>query len=181
MSRIYKTSSEDQRRLEKFNETFALVLQRAKEHYLYDSDSDSNSDDSSNGRPNPYLPQLNVLYEIGERLEARQRVVLEDITINFGVVKTIDDFSEYECYNYFRFLKQDLVVVANALWPRLSPYLESDNPERINVGNRYIAHYETCLCAFLYKMLFPQRVRGHAEQFFCIRKSKLSVMIRFFW
>jgi DDE superfamily endonuclease len=180
MSRIYKTSSEDQRRFEIFNETFSKVLQRAKDHYLSDSDSDSDSDDSSQFQPNPYLAQLYALFDVGERLEAQQRVLLEDITIDFGIVKTIDDFSEYECYNYFRFLKQDLQVVANLLWPRLSPYLQSEDPEKIYVGNRYVAHYETCFCAYLYKMSFPNRLRGHGEQFFCIRKSKLSAMIRFF-
>ena len=135
----------------------------------YNSDSDSNSDsDDSFGkrRQNPYVPTLIELVGIGEALQERQNVILEDLTIDFGVVKTIEDFSDYECFNYFRFLKQDLIVVVNLLWPRLSPYLGSDNQEKIQVGNRYVAHYESCFCAFLYKMLYPCRLSGHAEFFF---------------
>ena len=63
------------------------------------------------------------------------------------------------------------------MWPRLSPYLRSQNSNRIEVGNRYVAHYETCLCAYLYKMSRPSRLVGDAERFFGIRKSKLSQMI----
>jgi hypothetical protein len=187
MSRIIRTSSEDRRRYAIVNNTFEKVLRRARVHYLLnqnDSDSDSNSDsddsrDEDGGR-NPFLPTLQSLARIGEALEERQNIVLEDETINFGAVKLIDDFTNYECNHHFRFMKDDLKVTANLLWPRLSPYLRSNDIERIPVGNRYIAHYETCLCAYLYKMSYPRRLRGDAESFFCIRKSKLSAMIRFF-
>ena len=95
-------------------------------------------------------------------------------------MKRIDDFSESDCLMYFRFLKVDLKIVAEQLWPRLSPYLNSFDQARIYVGDRYVAHYETCLCLYLYKMSHPNRLRCDTEHFFGIRKSKLSRMIIFF-
>jgi hypothetical protein len=105
---------------------------------------------------------------------------LEDETILFGQTKRIDDFSDSDCLMYFRFLKVDLKIVAEQLWPRLSPYLNSIDQSRILVGDRYVAHYETCLCLYLYKMSYPSRLRCDCERFFGIRKSKLSRMTIFF-
>jgi hypothetical protein len=184
MSRMIRNSSEDRRRYEQVSETLDRVLTKTREHYLwYDSESDdddSEDDEDMYRQINPYVPTLQALADIGMVLQERQNIAIEDFTINFGVIKTIDSFSDYECVYYFRFLKEDLVDVARQLWPRLSPFLGSDDPQKIYVGNRYVAHYETCLCAYFFKMSFPCRLRGHAEKMFCTRKSKLSCMIRFF-
>jgi hypothetical protein len=186
------TSSEDRRRLIKLKGAFVAVLaslqletlSQIEKLALEDNDNDDNDDQFVQGYDEgEYFVQdavSTVLVPLGGLVQQQTNRVhrpLEDDSIQFGMMKTINDFSDSDCQLYFRFLKVDLLNIANQLWPRLSPYLQSLNSNRIEVGNRYIAHYETCLCAYLYKMSRPSRLVGDAERFFGIRKSKLSQMI----
>ena len=179
------TSSEDRRRLEKIKMAVALVLVRVHAETIRLASIDEDDDDNDGiGVVNSYLsgviPDVLVpLLRLAHQQYARVVLPLVDESITFGMIKTIDDFSESDCQFYFRFLKEDLKIVARQLWPRISLYLQSENPAEIKVGGGYIAHYETCLCVYLFKMSRPQRLIGDAERFFGIRKSKLSRMIIF--
>ncbi|MDX1903259.1 MAG: transposase family protein [Thermonemataceae bacterium] len=178
-------SIEDRKKLLRVNSlfqyTFIAAYRRKRELELeYNSDDDDDDDNNEQTNRNPYVDPLRVLWVIGYHQRARVLCPIEDDNIVFGQTKTINNFTEHECLLYFRFLKDDLIEVANQLWPRLRIYLNSNDVRRIEVGNKYIAHYETCLCAYLFKMSHPCRLIGEVESFFGIRKSKLSQMIRFF-
>ena len=185
MSRRNWSSTEDRRKLHRIDRIFRLVLQRAHVHNigthdLYYNDSDSEDSFDYDDLPpliNPYIDSLRDLVPIANQQHERVHGGLEEDGITFNETKVIDDFSESDCHMYFRFLKNDLIDVAIQLWPRLSPYLDSVNPARIEVGDRYIAHYETCFCLYLYKMSYPSRLRCDCERFFGLRKSKLSRML----
>ena len=179
MSRRCWNSVEDRRKLAKIDHIFQSALALAHAHQInkQNDDSDESNDDDDE---NAYLPVLRNIANVAKNQYNRVHVILEDDTIEFGQTKTINDFSASECLAYFRFLKEDLVIVARHLWPRLSVFLNSDNPERVPVGKRYVAHYETCLCLYLFKMARPVRLRYDCERFFGIRKSKLSRMMIFF-
>jgi DDE superfamily endonuclease len=188
------SSSEDRRKLQRIESLYHDIASLANDWNMSRqssdsssesdssvSDSSSSSDDDGNTQlENPYLGPMRTVHELLQQQQSRVHGVYEDEVIDFGQMKTIEDFSESDCINYFRFLKSDLIDVSQQLWPRLSGFLNTNNPERIAVGGRYIAHYETCLCVYLYKMSRPSRLIGDAEKFFGIRKSKLSRMIRFF-
>jgi DDE superfamily endonuclease len=184
------SSSEDRLRLETTTTVFISILSRVYVDMLIKICRDinfANDDDDNDGdgiRSNIYTSIVisNILSPIWTMLQQQYHRVmmpLED-DIEFGMMKTIEDFSESVCFAYFRFCKEDLILFAQQLWPRISRYLQSNDAARIMVGNGYVAHYETCLCLYLYKMARPFRVRDDVEHFFGIRKSKASRMIRFF-
>ena len=185
MSRRIWNSVEDRRKLAQVDRLFQDVFDRARAHHIshqndydFDSDLDQSMDDDDN--VNVYSHVLREVSNIATHQYNRVHNVLEDDTIEFGQTKTIADFNESDCIMYFRFLKEDLEIVAQQLWPRLSEFLNSDNQEIIQVGGSYTAHYETCLCLYLFKMSHPCRLRCDCEKFFGIRKSKLSRMMIFF-
>ena len=189
MSRRCWNSVEDRRKLAKVDRLFQDVLERAYRHRIsqhmeeiddYDSDSDQSMDIEVEQNGNVYTNALRQVAHLANGQYNRVYGALEDEMIEFGQTKIINDFSDSDCLMYFRFLKVDLKIVAELLWPRLVPYLNSHDQRRIHIGDRYVAHYETCLCVYLFKMSHPCRLRSDCEHFFGIRKSKLSRMIIFF-
>lgn len=182
MSRRFFSSCEDRRKLNQINNLFSLVMvQQITQSNNDTSDSDAyssaDSDDSetdNEDNDNNFLAVATGLALTAIQQQHRTMNILEDEGIEFQQNKTIDDFSDSDCQMYFRFLKCDLQATAIMLWPRLSPYLNSVNPAIIEVGNRYVTHYETCLCAYLFKLSHASWLRCDAERFFGMRKSKLS-------
>jgi DDE superfamily endonuclease len=167
MSRRYWWSSEDKRRYDILEEAFEAIYGC----YAVTSITSATNDD------NPYYaPMIQIATEI-EALSIRMFTPLENLTIAFGRMHRISDFNDSDCQFNFRFLKCDLQEIANQLWPRLSPYLNSVDPTRIDVGDRYVAHYETCFCLYLYKLSYPRQLVDDCECFFGLRKSHLSRMI----
>jgi hypothetical protein len=109
------------------------------------SDDDSSDDDSSFGSSDGSVV-YDTLLAFGElyleQLEHNNRPISHDIV--YGRRLRIEDFSDSECLIDFRFRKNDLQTVADALWPRLKPFL-NDNKEHISLENKYHAPYETIL------------------------------------
>ena len=64
---------------------------------------------------------------------------------------------------YFCMFKANLMIVSQQLWPRLSPFLNSINENRIVTQNWYVAPFETCLCVYVFKMSHPCRLRFDTE------------------
>ena len=156
MSRRRRNSVEDRRKLQKIDHLFFTALEQAhalriseQQTFENDSDSDQSMDCYLQVEENIYLPTLIAIAEIAKMQHSRVYAILEDTTIEFGQTKTIDDFSDSDSQMYFRFLKADLKIVAQQLWPRLSPFLNSDNPERIPVGNRTLLITRR-VCAYIY-------------------------------
>jgi len=104
---------------------------------------------------------------------------IEDENIAFGQRMLIADFTESDCITNFRFRKDDLVEVADELWPRIEPFLLGDR-NNLTVDNNYHAPYETCLLVYLWKMSFPRRLISDMEKTFGMRKSHLSAIIQSF-
>jgi DDE superfamily endonuclease len=141
-----------------------------------DSSDGSVSSDSTNGRLYSAAIQIARQY-----IEHYNHVYgrFQDGNIHFGQKKVIADFNDSECINDFRFRPEHLHELADALWPRLSPFLEG-NREKIVVGHRYTAPFETCLLVYLFKMARPVRLRPECERHFGMRKSHISAIIQTF-
>ena len=178
MSRTHWSCCEDRRQFTNCENLFTGVAVKLLEHEV--ERYSQNQDMQSRNSENPYLL---ILYGVAlerERLFYRITQVIEDENIEFGITKKIGDFSNAECHMYFRMFKADLMIVSQQLWPRLSPFLNSIDENRIVTQNRYVAPFETCLCVYMFKMSHPCRLRFDTEKFFGMRKSKISELILFF-
>ena len=76
---------------------------------------------------------------------------IENEDIKFGQHKRIADFTRSECIKNFCFCKDELVEVADALWPLVAPHLSGDH-EKCQLQNKYVAPYETCFLVYLFKL-----------------------------
>jgi hypothetical protein len=100
-----------------------------------------------------------------------------DGTIDFNKKHlVIENFNEAQCLDEFRFRKQDLQVIADRLWPKLSLLLEGTR-DKIVVSYGYVVPYETGLLLVLYRLARPRRVRPDMEAFFSMRRSKISATV----
>ncbi len=87
---------------------------------LFDNNGGDYTDNTSGGGMNTY--KMLYLIPLGELVQQQYDCVvqpLEDNGIQFGSMKTIEDFSDSDCQLYFRFLKVDLLDFAKQLCPRL--------------------------------------------------------------
>lgn len=137
---------------------------------------ESGSSDSTMGRlHNAAMEQVRLYLDHYNYVHRR----FQDDSIEFGQKKVIDDFNESECLHDFRFRPEHLHELVEALWPRLSPFLQGVEG-KIVVENRYTAPFETCLLVYLYKMARPVRLRPDCERRFGMTKSHISAIIQTF-
>jgi len=104
---------------------------------------------------------------------------LEDDEIEFGQRKQIADFNNSQCNDNFRWRKAELQTMADALWPRLLPFLGNDKQD-LALKHGYHAPYETCLLIYLFRMSRPHRLRKEAEKEFGMRRSHISACVQTF-
>ena len=104
---------------------------------------------------------------------------LVDNEIEFGQRKQIADFNDSQCKENFRWRKAELQEMADALWPRVSPFLGNDK-EDLALKYGYRAPYETCLLIYLFRMSRPHRLRSDAEKEFGMRRSHISACVQTF-
>ena len=133
------------------------------------SDTLSESDDDS-----VVLPTVMTVGTIGQFCEVHK--VYTDDTIQFGQMKTLVDFNDTQSLLYFRFKKDDILILINAVWPRLRGYLQGQY-DRLRVKNDYRCHFETALLIMLYRFLRPSRFRPEMEAFFGMRRAHLSASL----
>ena len=139
---------------------------------IYDAtNSDAESDDEEEEQPS-VLPLLFTLTTLQKH--AKVYSPIEDTTIEFNRRLTLADFNESQCIVHFRFRKQDLILLAAELWPRLG--LEGTY-ERIDCIHGYTCPFETALLILLYRFSRPRRYRPEMEEFFGMRISHLSSVL----
>jgi DDE superfamily endonuclease len=103
-----------------------------------------------------------------------------DPTINFNEPPLhIRDLDESKCLLDFRFRKAELQEIADRLWPKLGLILVGDR-DNIKCMNKYSCPYETGLLLIMFRLSRPRRIRPEMENYFCIRKSKISAVISTF-
>ena len=141
-----------------------------------DSSSSGSSSSSSSFSTNTVDMILEHTIEYAQSIFAP----IVDDSINFqSPPLLIQDLNESESLHEFRFRNQHLQEVADLLWPKLSLILDGTK-ERIKVMNRYVVPYETGLLLVLYRLARPHRLRPDMENFFEMRKSKISAVIATF-
>ena len=101
---------------------------------------------------------------------------LEDVSVDWGRRLKVADINESDCDSEFRFQKDDLQEVADALWPRLQPYLGLD-PEAIECKNRFKCPCETMLLLLLFRLARPRRIRPDMEKYFGMRRTHVGVAL----
>lgn len=106
---------------------------------------------------------------------------IENPKIIWGRRVTIADWNDAECLNRLRFRKDDLIHLANQLWPRMMPcFGEGANRDRIVLESRNVVSYETLLIIYLFRMAYPSRYRPEMEEIFGMQSSHISRAIECF-
>ena len=115
---------------------------------------------------------------INHLIDEENRIYGEIINDNivFGQRYVINDFSESFCIAEFRFCKSDLQMLADKLWPFISMQFDGGKT-CVKLLYRYTAHYETCLCLYLYRLSFPRRIWNQMETIFGMRRSHISACL----
>ena len=94
-----------------------------------ESDWESEEDDDM-------VPTILTLSTLLQHSEVHK--VIDDDTIIFDQRLLIDNFNEAQFLEHFRFRKCHLIELAEALWPRMLPYLPLDSQyDRIKCTNDY--------------------------------------------
>jgi len=105
---------------------------------------------------------------------------MEDPNIDWGrPLLRIADVEEATSDLEFRFRKNHLQQIADALWDRLSLFLDGDK-EDVSCSNRYHCPYETGFLLVLFRLSRPRRLVPEMERFFCMRKSHMSACLKTF-
>jgi len=92
-----------------------------------------------------------------------------------GESVTIDNLGEDEAICLYRFRKEHLRELADALWPRIQPHVEGTR-EKLK-GRNHVFEFDTGLLVFLLRLSYPRRLRDIERSYFHIKKSKLSAII----
>ena len=101
---------------------------------------------------------------------------IEDPNIVWNRRMVIADVSEPDALLYFRFRRQDLQILSDMLWTRISLYLEGSH-DKVKLRNRYVAPFETCLLLLLFRMSQVTRIRPNMESFFGMRNSHIGAAL----
>ena len=143
MSSRYWSCKRDWKVLDILHNTTTVTYECA--HYI----SSSSEDEHSESDVEIFLvPTVFTLGTVDQFLEVNK--VYVDHTIEWGHMKTIDDFNESQCIYHFRFKKLDMFEMKRALWPRLQEYL-TGMIEYIQVRNGYICQFDTALLIVLFR------------------------------
>ena len=103
-----------------------------------DSDWESENEDED------VVPMILTLSTLLQHSEVHK--VIEDDTIHFNQRLLIVNFNEAQCLEHFRFRKNHLIELAEALWPRMLLYLPRDSHyDRIKCTNNYRCPFETAI------------------------------------
>ena len=124
-------------------------------------------------------PMLEHLVQATQQLNRQINDCIQDDTIIWGNIPTIQDLSESDCVSNCRMRKMSLQIFADKMWPKFSAILGNDK-YRIQCKNRYTIHYESGLIILLYRYSLPRRLCPDMEKIFGIRKSRLSAIIQSF-
>lgn len=186
MSLFVWNSVAERKNVLRMREEFQQLVQYATNRMQDDSDSEDDSSSSGSSMSESSSGSDDELYELvvtagANYMDYKNKIygTIHDPNVDFGQRKMIQDISESDGILYFRFRPAHLRIMADALWPRLSPFLGPDI-NRIVVRNRYTAPYETCLLVYLFKMARPVRLRPECERYFGMQKSHISAIIHTF-
>ncbi|MGH7954393.1 MAG: hypothetical protein ACREOZ_00375 [Gloeomargaritales cyanobacterium] len=139
------------------------------------SSSSSSTVDDDDALFNDYL--AHVLLKTNAQVEAILRPI-SDPTIVWGQRVRIAELSEAGALDNFRFRTDHLLIIADALWPLIRNQVNGTR-DKMQIGNRYTAPYETCLLLFLSRLSRPRRIRMDMETIFGMRKSHISRAVIF--
>ena len=159
--------------------TFLLARQaQLKDNVCYDFDIDSD-EEFLLSRPNLSIPDpIPLVLTICTLLQnAEVYKHIEDVSIEWERRLCIVDFNESQCIDHFRFKRVHLIKLFDALWPILSEFLDGDR-NCLRTGNRYNCPYETAMLILLYRFSRPRRIRPDMEEFFGMRKSHISDVLK---
>ena len=114
----------------------------------WDTDEEEEEDEDNEG-------VLSLLFLLGTIFRHGEVYApIEDSSIEFGRRMVIADFNLSQCIQHFRFRKENLIKVAQSLWPRLDIRGMYDN---IRCENRYRCPFETALLILLFRFARPQQ------------------------
>lgn len=138
--------------------------------------SSSSSSTTSSMSSASSLDTLDVLIEKVVHYGEDIFTTMVDDTIDFDADPLmIDDLTDLNAIEDFRFRKEDLREVVEILKPKFYDLVEHEG-DILTCKFGYKVPYETCFLILLYRLSRPRRVRSDMERKFRMRKSRISAV-----